>query len=67
MKTLNQQCPNIQHCLNIHIFFHSFGLAKAQIEILIRKSTDWFLLVSLFTTTTHKHSEIHDLILYFHF
>ena len=48
-------------------YSYFFQLAKAQIEILIRKSTDWFLLVSLFTTTTHKHSEIHDLILYFHF
>ena len=30
MKTLNQ------YCLNVHIFmFHSFGLAVAQIEILL--------------------------------
>ena len=59
MKTLNQ------HCSNVHIFmFYSFGLAAAQIEILYQKISS---LVSRVPTTTHKHCEKHDLILYFTF
>ena len=63
MKTLNQHCPEV------HIFvfqFRSSCSPNKNKKSYIRKSIDWFLLVSLFTTT-HKHWEKQVLILYFHF
>ena len=60
MKTLNQDCPNV------HIFVSKFWscCSPNRNPILNRKSADWFLLVSLFTTT-HKHCKKHDLIFLF--
>ena len=55
IKTLKLHCPND------HIFmFRSFSLAAAQIEMI-----SWLVLPCI--TTTDKHWEEHDLILYFHF
>ena len=58
MKMLNQHCPNV------HIFVSQFRSCCSPNR---NHLTDWFLLVSWLTTTTHKHWEEHDLILYFHF
>ena len=59
MKTLNQ------HCSNVHIFnFIVSVLLLPKQKSYIRKSADWFLLVSLFTTTTYKHWEKHDFFIF---
>ena len=58
MKTLNQHCNNVHICYILTWFCccpNKYHLA------------DWFLLVSLLTTTTHKHWKEHDLTVYFHF
>ena len=57
MKALNQHSPNV------HIFVTQFQSCCSSHRYDL---ADWFLLVSLLTTTTHKHWKEHDLIVYFH-
>ena len=58
MNALNQHCPNV------HIFATQF---RSWCSLNRYDLADWFLLVSLLTTATHKHWKEHDLIVYFHF
>ena len=58
MKTLNQ------HCLNVHIFVTQFRSYCSPNKYHLG---DWFVLVSMLTTTTHKHWKEDDLIVYSHF